>query len=101
MFRMSSLSLVSIKPSEKPGKKLVATFDREDRKKRVHFGAAGMDDYTKTHDKEQRARYIERHRANENWSDPTSPGALSRFILWGESVSLVRNIAAFKKRFNL
>ena len=96
------MKLLSVKPSEKAEKKLVATFDRDGREKRVHFGAKGMDDYTKTHDPEQRRRYIERHgRGAENWRDPTSPGALSRYILWGESTSLARNIAAFKNRFNL
>ena len=97
------MKLKSIKPSSVSGKKLTATFETpEGRTKTTHFGAAGMDDYTKTGDKEQRRRYIERHgRGAENWRDPTSAGALSRYILWGESTSLARNIAAFKSKFNL
>lgn len=63
------------------------------------FGAAGMDDYTKTHDKDQRLRYLMRHRKNENWSNGKSAGALSRFILWGEHDSVEANLRAYRIRF--
>ena len=63
------------------------------------FGAAGMDDYTKTHDTEQRLRYLIRHRKNEDWNNPKSAGALSRWILWGDSTSIAENISAYKRRF--
>lgn len=96
------MKLKSVTPSTNPEKKLDARFDVDGREKKVSFGAKGMDDYTRTHDPEQRRRYIERHgRGAENWRDPTSPGALSRYILWGESTSLARNVAAFRKRFSL
>ncbi len=91
---------VTIKASPKAQKKLVATFTRADgTTKTTHFGSAGMDDYTRTKDKEQRARYIARHKKRENWSDPESAGALSRYILWGDSTSQRTNIASFKRRF--
>ena len=32
---------------------------------------------------------------------PLTPGALSRWLLWGESRSLARNTAAFRRRFRL
>lgn len=93
------MKLLSVTPSSKPDKKLDAKFETDSgRTKVVSFGAKGMDDYTKTHDKEQRARYINRHSANENWSKLDSPGALSRWILWGESTSLMKNIASYKNR---
>jgi len=93
---------VVIKKSDKAGKKLMATFTRENgRKKSVHFGSAGMDDYTITKDKAQRKRYLDRHRKNENWSNPESAGALSRWILWGNSTSRQENIRSFKSKFNL
>jgi hypothetical protein len=93
------MKLLSVTPSSKPDKKLDAKFETDTgRTKVVSFGAKGMDDYTKTHDKEQRARYINRHSANENWSKLDSPGALSRWILWGESTSLMKNIASYKNR---
>jgi len=66
---------------------------------RIKFGAKGMDDYTLTHDKDQRLRYLMRHRKNENWNNPKSAGALSRYILWGDSTSIEQNFAAFKRRF--
>ena len=91
---------VFIQKSERSDKKLKATFLRSNgSKKTVHFGSAGMDDYTKTKDKAQRKRYLDRHRKNENWNNPESAGALSRWILWGPSTSRRDNIKSFKKRF--
>jgi len=93
------MKLLSVTPSQKPEKKLDAKFETDTgRTKVVSFGAKGMDDYTKTHDKEQRARYLKRHSANEDWSKKDSPGALSRWILWGESTSLLRNIQNYKAK---
>lgn len=95
--------LLSIKQDTNGKNKYVATFKNKEtnRSKTVHFGAVGMDDYTKTKDKEQRDRYLARHKARENWNDPTSAGSLSRYILWGDSTSVKTNIADFKKKFNL
>ena len=93
--------LESIKPSTNPKKKLMAVFlQGNGRKKTIHFGATGYDDYTLTGDKEQRDRYRARH-DKEDWTDPMTPGALSRFVLWGDSTSITTNISSFKKRFNL
>ena len=79
-----------------------ATFIREDgRARTTYFGAAGMDDYTITKDKEQRERYRDRHRKDLITNDPTKAGFLSYYILWGDSTSFARNLAAYKKRFNL
>lgn len=91
---------VSITSSDKPGKKLKATFTRENgRKKTIHFGQAGAPDFTITKDKDQRKRYLARHRANENWSRAESAGALSRWILWGPTTTRRTNISRFKSRF--
>lgn len=99
---MAKPKKVVIKKSNKSGKKLMAVFEMDSgRSKTTHFGSAGMDDYTKTRDKDQRSRYLKRHRRNENWNDPTSAGALSRWILWGDSTSRATNISSFKRRFNL
>ena len=99
---MGKFNLLSIKPSTKSGKKLMATFkDKETGRESVtHFGAAGMDDYTKTKDKEQRTRYRSRHRG-DNLTNPRSPGALSWNILWGNSTSRRDNIASYKRKFGL
>jgi hypothetical protein len=67
----------------------------------TRFGSYGMDDYTLTHNKQQRERYISRHRNNEDWNDPKSAGALSRFILWGESTSILANKKDYERRFRV
>jgi hypothetical protein len=67
--------------------------------KHTDFGSKGMDDYTITKDKAQRERYLNRHKKNENWSNPRSAGALSRYILWGEHSSVDANLRDYKMRF--
>lgn len=91
-----------IKKSTKPGKKLMAVFTRDNgRTKTTHFGAAGMDDYTITKDKERRRLYRERHKKDLTTKDPTRAGFLSYYILWGDSTSRTENIKKYKRRFNL
>ena len=94
-------SLLSVVPDTNGVNKYVATFEKEGRKKRTHFGAKGMDDYTLTHDKEQRARYRERHGKDLETGDPTRAGYLSYYILWGPSTSIRSNVAAYKRKFGL
>ena len=90
-----------VKKSDKAGKKYVAIFTKDDGKiKKTYFGSAGMDDYLKTKDKEQRKRYRSRHAKDLNTKDPTRAGYLSYYLLWGESTSLTTNIKKYKKRFN-
>lgn len=111
---MKSLKLKKIKKSDKPDKKYMAIFliDNE-RTKTVHFGSSGMRDYTLINDKDSKfylpksldrevvkASYIRRHRAREDWNNPLTAGALSRWILWDKR-SLLGSIKAFKKRFKL
>ena len=99
---MSRPVSVKISKSNKDGKKLMAVFTMDNgRTKTTHFGSAGMDDYTKTKDKEQRKRYRQRHKKDLQTKDPTRAGYLSYYILWGESTSLRDNISSYKKRFNL
>lgn len=97
---MTEYKLVSIGKSSKKGKKMQATFMNKKTKriKTTHFGAAGMDDYTITKDKERRRLYRERHKKDLK-GDPTRAGYLSYYILWGDSTSKRANIAAFKRRF--
>ena len=95
------VKLVKIVKSAKADKKYDAHFITDkNRTKVVSFGSAGMDDYTKTKDKEQQQRYIARHSANENWSSPMTAGALSRYVLWS-APTLSGGIANYKSRFNL
>ena len=74
--------------------------------KTTHFGARSYGDYTvywKQSPKlarTKRQQYILRHRVRENWSDPTSAGSLSRYILW-EKPTIQQAIRAFKSRFKI
>ena len=96
------MKLISITESSKPDKKLQAVFETDSgRTKTIHFGARGMNDFTITGDKDARERYIARHSANENFEKPDTAGSLSRYILWGSSKSRAKNIAEYKRRFNL
>jgi len=100
--------LVSIELSERSTKKYVATFSEEGkpRPKKVHFGAKGMNDYIIYHkddpvNAEKRKKlYLQRHADAENWNDPMTAGALSRYILWNLP-TLEGSIRDFKKRFRL
>jgi hypothetical protein len=65
----------------------------------VHFGQAGASDYTIHKDAERKQRYIDRHCKNEKWNNPTTAGALSRWILWNKT-SLSASINDYKKRFD-
>ena len=67
----------------------------------TEFGSANMDDYTLTKDKEQRDRYRKRHLKDLDTEDPTRAGFLSYWILWGNSTNMGRNIATYKRKFNL
>ena len=94
------MKLDSVKPANDGVHKYVATFSNG-RTKTTKFGQSGAPDYTKTGDKEQRARYIKRHQKDMQTHDPTRAGFLSRYLLWGESTSMMSNLRAYRSRFNL
>ena len=85
-----------IKKSTRKGKRFMVTFQNG---KTVHFGLDGGKTYIDEGDKIKRAAYLARHQKRENWNDPYSAGALSKFITWGESTDINKNIEAFVKRF--
>ena len=95
---------VVIKESNKKGKKFMATFSKRssgDKKlndKTIHFGSAGMSDFTKHKDPTRKERYLKRHKKRENWNDPLTAGALSRWILWNKP-TLSASIKDYKSRF--
>ena len=96
------LKLMSIKRATDGKHKYTAYFQNASGKKKItHFGAFGMDDYTLKHDTNQRERYRARHSKDLRTKDVTKAGYLSYYILWGESTSLQRNVAAFKSRFRV
>jgi hypothetical protein len=96
------MKLLSVTKASDGKHKYAATFQTDaGRTKTTKFGAAGMDDYTLTHDKEQRERYRTRHKKDLTTNDPTKAGYLSYYILWGDSTSMQTNISQFKRMFNL
>ena len=96
------MRLKTLRRSTHPAKKYDAIFETDSgRTRTVRFGAAGMSDYTIHKDKTRRARYLARHKAKEDWEEPATPGALSKWLLWGPSTSLETNLKRFKKRFKV
>ena len=91
------VKLINIVKSNLKDKKYIAHWSDNSK---THFGASGYSDYTLHHDDERKKLYIKRHKKNENWNDPKSAGALSRWILWNKR-TIKDSVAYFKKKFNL
>ena len=94
------LKLIKIKKSNNKDKKFDAVFERDGRTKTISFGSAVMSDFTKNKDEDRKKLYIQRHQKREDWNNPVSAGALSRYVLWSKP-SLEGGIKEYKKRFNL
>lgn len=97
--------LIKVIKSPKPLKKWRAVFNIDGKEKTTDFGFDNpkdpKNDYTLHKDKERRERYRIRHKKDLKTNDPTRAGYLSYYLLWGDSTSLKKNIADYKKRFNL
>ena len=78
--------------------KYVAEFDNP--YQLIPFGSFGYEDYTTHKDLTRKRLYMRRHRARENWNDPRTPGALSRWILWNKP-DLQESITDYITRFNM
>ena len=95
------MKLKSITKANDGKHKLKAVFIKPGGKtKTTRFGAVGYSDFTQHHDEERKTRYIKRHRARENFNDPTTAGSLSRYILWNKK-TIGASISDFKNKFNL
>lgn len=95
------VKLQSFGPSSNSSKKYMVVLLKPDgRKKTIHFGAKGMDDYTKTGDVEQKSRYIQRHKDKENWNDPLTAGFWAKHILWNKT-TVQQSLADTKRQYNL
>jgi hypothetical protein len=92
------MKLLRLVEAKNPAKKWRAEFSDGSH---TEFGSAGMDDYTITKDKAQRDRYRSRHAKDLLTEDPTRAGFLSRYILWGDSTDIGRNLATYKRMFKL
>ena len=100
---MSTQYEVYLQPSLAKGKKYTVVVFRAGRKlKTIHFGSAGMSDYTLNKNPEQMNRYIDRHKKRENWdiSGILTAGFWSRWLLWSEQ-SLSAAISRTAQKFNI
>lgn len=66
--------------------------------KTINFGAVGYEDYTTHQDMARKQNYLSRHEKNEDWSNPMTSGALSRWILWNRT-SLSTSYKDFRSKF--
>ena len=94
---IGGINLISIKKSNRSGKKLMATFKIDGRSRVIHFGAAGMSDFTKHNDIKRRNRYIFRHKKDLKTNDPTRAGYLSMYVLWNKR-TIKASITDYKRR---
>tara|TARA_R110002073_G_scaffold453_2_gene3767 strand:- start:692 stop:1021 length:330 start_codon:yes stop_codon:yes gene_type:complete len=108
------IKLIKIVKSSKPTKKYDAHFKLDNGKEKiVSFGSAKMRDFTLINDKNSefylpkvldrnvvKDSYLRRHEKRENWDNPITAGALSRWVLWDRK-TLASSIKAFKKKFKI
>lgn len=100
-MKRKQIADVEFTSSNLDSKKMKAVFTFDDgSKKTTHFGGEGYSDYTLHKDAKRKINYLKRHQVNENWNDPTSAGALSRYILWNKTTKSA-SIKDYKKRFNI
>jgi len=89
-----------IEPAKDGKHKYIGVFTKDDHTLNVPFGAKGYEDLTTHKNVLRKTKYISRHKAREDWKNPTNKGTLSRFILW-ETPDLQKNVKIFKQKFNL
>jgi hypothetical protein len=102
----NTMKLLTVTESQKPEKKLVATFSqckgeskcKPSERLNIHFGSSGSKTYINGADDKARDNYIARHKPNEDWSR-VNAGSLSRYILWSAK-TLKAGIANFKKHLS-
>lgn len=97
------LKLKQIRPSRDKKHKMEAVFEKDGKELITRFGAVGYKDYTMYSADERDAKkkaYIARHAMNEDWTDPTKAGTLSRYILWNKP-TISSSVEDFIKRFKL
>lgn len=94
------MKLIRIEQSKVPGKKMTAIFLSDAGPMMIHFGAKGYEDFTTTGDEAKKEAYLKRHKPREDWNNPYTAGALSRWILWNKP-TIKASITDYKRRFNL
>jgi hypothetical protein len=52
-------------------------------------------------DQKRRRNYWSRHMRDLDTNDPSKPGYLSFYLLWGPSTDLAKNVKLYLKRFRI
>jgi hypothetical protein len=95
----------ALRKSDKPDKKYYVEIEgASGRRKRIYFGDSSAKDYTlfnALERDERKRRYIQRHKAREDWSNPETAAFWAKHILWGDTPSVQTNLRRTLSRFNL
>jgi hypothetical protein len=96
------IKYTKLSKSTRPDKYYMMIFYDKDKKKVkiTHFGDPGGSQYYKHKNTTIRDNYIKRHQVNENFNDYTTPGALSRWILWNKT-TIDSSYNDYLQKFNL
>jgi hypothetical protein len=89
-----------ITKSDNKKKKYKVIVTDGDKKKTIHFGQAGANDYTITGDDEAKYRYIDRHKKREDWQNPFTAGFWSLHMLWSDK-TIKSSLNKIKKNFDI
>ncbi len=96
MLQTDHIWLLKLSPAPRAsGKKLIATFSVDGKTKTTLFGSQGSFDFLSHQDRERRRKYVLRHYKDLLTNDPTRPGYLSYYILWGPTTNLEENVNQF------
>lgn len=85
-----------IKNSTRKDKRFMLVIDN----KKIHFGSPTGFTYIDEATEKIKENYLKRHSVNEDWTK-INPASLSRFILWGNSRDINKNITNYFKRFGI
>lgn len=89
--------IVELRKSNRRDKRYMATFDG---KKTIHFGAKDGETFIDHKNNIKKSAWIARHKVREDWNNISTPGALSKHLLWNRE-TLRASIRNTEKRFNL
>ena len=93
------MSSVIIQRTPGQNKEFVAYYT--DPKMTIRFGTPSNYVLNSQKTEKDRQNYIKRHAVNEDYDNPRTAGALSRWLLWGTSRSIRENAESFGRRFGL
>ena len=96
------MKLLKVEESTDGKHKLQALFLLDNGKTHLtKFGQKGSYSRIDGADEDIRERYLARHKGDIENTSPLTRGNLSYYITWGESKDIKRNIADYKRRFNV